>query len=205
MISLQIMFYIFVAFFAFIGYMRGWEREVIALTGLIASLAALNQFGYIVLTRLPLVQTPLAGEDPTLVLLRNQFWLQASVHVVVAFFSYQVVARLAGNVRGGKLGERLRANLENRFVGGVIGGVNGYLLVGGLWSFLEYRLTETGYERLPQEFTRYAFDLDIITRPAFDSAAWRLCEHLPLGAVDNPTWWLVFFFVAFFIVIVALI
>ena len=42
MISRAIIFWIMVVFFSLIGYLRGWQKEAIALSGLIASVAVLQ-------------------------------------------------------------------------------------------------------------------------------------------------------------------
>ena len=52
-----------------------------------------------------------AAADPN-ALRRQEIWIQAIFHVTIAFFSYQVVARLAEQAGGGRLGESLRADLE---------------------------------------------------------------------------------------------
>jgi uncharacterized membrane protein required for colicin V production len=204
MVSLQIMFWAFVLFFTVVGYLRGWQREVLALTGLVASLAALSQFGYEMVTAL---STILGGTDPLelvdyFALRRQQFWVQAIFHSSIAFFSYQVVARLANQALGGRLGERVRANLERKIVGAMIGALNGYLFVGGLWGFLEHELTQTGYVRLP-EGVPYAFSTDVVARPIGEASAF-IVNYLPVGII-SPTWWLIIFFLAFFVVIIALI
>jgi uncharacterized membrane protein required for colicin V production len=122
MISLAIIFWIMVVFFGLIGYLRGWQKEAIALSGLIASVAVLQQFGYELVT---LVGSATVSPDRLLLDpnygLKQQFWIQAVFHAVTAFFSYQVVARLADNVTGGRIGDRLRASLEKRVIGGVAG------------------------------------------------------------------------------------
>ena len=204
MVSLQIMFWALVLFFTVVGYLRGWQREVIALTSLIASLAALSQFGYEIGNAMNTILAPGSSADLVdyFALRRQQFWVQAVFHTMIAFSGYQVVARLANVAFGGRLGERLRANLERRIVGALIGATNGYLLIGGLWSFLEYELTQTGYVRLP-EGVPYAFDADIIMRPIGEASAFMI-NYLPVGII-SPTWWLIFFFLAFFVVIIALI
>jgi hypothetical protein len=128
--------------------------------------------------------------------------VQAIFHSTIAFFSYQVVARIANQTLGGRLGDRLRAGLEKRVVGAMLGAINGYLFMGGLWGFLEYELTQTGYVRLP-EGVPYAFDPTVIARPIGDASA-AILNYLPLGII-SPTWWLILFFIAFFVVIIALI
>ena len=204
MISLSILFWFMVIFFTLIGYLRGWQREVIALSGLVASIAALSQFGDD-LTRLigAFVTLRDLEIDPQRALMRQRFWIQALFHSLVAFFSYQVVARIANQATGGRLSERIRANLEKQILGALIGAINGYLLIGGLWGFLEYRLTDAGYAQLgPNEM--YPFSADVISRPIADAAAATLATYLPQG-IFSPTVWLILFFVTFFVVIIALI
>jgi uncharacterized membrane protein required for colicin V production len=204
MISLAIIFWIMVVFFSLIGYLRGWQKEAIALSGLIASVAVLQQFGYELVN---LIGAATVSPDNLLAdpnyQLKQQFWIQAVFHATTAFFSYQVVAKLADNVTGGRLGERLRANLEKRIIGGLLGLVNGYLLMGGLWSFLEYQITPNGYVPL-QPGVAYVFDATVVSRPLIESSAMQLVAYLPMG-VFTPTIWLLLFFIAFFVVIIALI
>jgi hypothetical protein len=132
-----------------------------------------------------------------------RFWVQAIFHSAIAFFSYQMVTRLADQVSRGRIGDRVRANLEKRIVGAMIGAANGYLFVGSLWAFLEYMVTPTGYQQLPLG-ALYAFH-PLIIRPV-EGTSWIIASRfLPMTASINPTWWLVLFFIAFFVVIVALI
>ena len=204
MISISLFFWFMVAFFALIGYLRGWQREVIAFSGLVASIALLSQFGDDLARLVGAFVTVGDTEiDPQRALMRQRFWIQALFHALVAFFSYQVVARIANQATGGRLSERLRANLEKQVLGALIGALNGYLFIGGLWGFLEYRLTDGGYMQLgPNEM--YPFGADLIARPLGDAAAATLAAFLPQG-IFSPTIWLILFFVSFFFVLVALI
>lgn len=202
MISLQFIFFFMIIFFSMIGYMRGWQREVISLTGLIGAIAMLVQFGD---TLTGLVGSVAGGPnliDPYSVR-RQQFWIQAIFIIIVAFFSYQVVARLADQALGGRFGERLRGGLEKRILGALFGALNGYLLIGSLWGFLEYQITQGGYVRLPLG-EPYPFDPSVIVRPIADASAAALADMLPFG-VFSPTVWLVLFFASFFFIIAALI
>lgn len=216
MVSLSFLFWFMVIFFALIGYLRGWQREVIALTGLIASIAALSQFGDD-LSRLISAFVGTAGGD-ILAARRQEFWIQAVFHALIAFFSYQVVAKLAEQAMGGGLTERLRADLEKRILGALIGAINGYLFIGALWGFLEYRIDSVGYVRLPANEC-YPFESTVVVRPVpdcfpvdsgiiFDQAvnptARGLADLLPQGVL-SPTIWLILFFLSFFVVIIALI
>jgi hypothetical protein len=84
-----------------------------------------------------------------------------------------------------------------------LGAINGYLFIGALWGFLEYVITPAGYVQLPPG-QPYPFEPSVIIRPDFASTAMTVAEWLPMG-MWSPAIWLVLFFVAFFIVIIALI
>jgi uncharacterized membrane protein required for colicin V production len=205
MISLHIVFFLMIIFFALIGYLRGWQKEVIALTGLVASIAFLSTFGAGFLNRFPsAIPDPSFGPEAVVQANKTRFLVQAIFHCTLAFFSYQVVTRLADQVSGGRIGERVRANLEKRIIGALIGAINGYLLIGGLWAFLEYEIMPGGYVQLPPG-VHYAFD-PLVIRQAAGTAAMQVASTLlPLTDGISPTIWLILFFIAFFVVIVALI
>ncbi len=204
MVSLHFVFWFMILFFTLIGYLRGWQREVIALSGLVASIAALSQFGEMITGIVGgLTGTVQPNPADPFAFQRQQFWIQAIFHAVIAFFSYQVVARLANQATGGRLAERLRSGLERRVIGAMIGAVNGYLAIGGIWGFLEYQITPNGYVQLPPG-QPYPFDPSVIMRPDAAAAAAAVAEYLPVG-LFSPNVWLVVFFIAFFIVIIALI
>ena len=203
MVSISIIFWGLVMLFGVVGMLRGWRKEVIAMAGLIASLAALSQFGFTIVSGINSVLGN--SPDPTVEAVaaaKRSFWIQAIFHLLIAFFSYQVVTSVAGQRFGGRLGDRVRAGLENHIVGLLFGVLNGYLLFGGLWSFLEYRLAQTGYTQLFLG-ELYPFAPEVISRPTVGSAV-SFMPYLPLGLVP-PNVWLVLFFLVFFIVIAALI
>jgi len=204
MVSLHFVFWFMVIFFTLIGYLRGWQREVIALSGLVASIAALSQFGDSI-TGLVGGLTGTVQPNPAdpFAFQRQQFWIQAIFHGTIAFFSYQVVARLANQATGGRFGERLRSGLERRVIGAMIGAVNGYLTIGSMWGFLEYQVTQAGYVQLPPG-QPYPFDPSVIVRPGTAAAAAAVADYLPMG-LFSPSVWLILFFISFFVVIIALI
>ena len=203
MIDLFLLFCMSVGLFAMIGYMRGWQKEVIALSGLVGAIAVLQQFGYEVVSFLGFVPSDGAGLEELADARRQQIYLQSLFFLVIVFFSYQVVTRLAVSASGGRLGERLRSGLERKVIGMFVGTLNGYLVIGSLWSFLEYVPVPAGYERLLPG-VEYPFDPTVVIRPAIDTFALAFAEYLPMG-IFNPTFWLILFFVTFFIVIVALV
>lgn len=176
MISLGTFFWLMVGFFALIGTLRGWTREIIATSGLVLSLFALNQFGFFLVSLLGAAAD--AGVNPVdfLAVRRQQFYILTTVHLLIAFFSYQGPA-----FAGRRLGDRLRVrdSLQDRLLGALVGGINGYLIVGTVWTFLEYQVGAGGYIRLPIGES-YPFDSLAVIRPAIDAPVASLIEKLPL-------------------------
>lgn len=175
MISLTTMFWLLVGFFALIGALRGWTREVIATSGLVLSLFALNQFGPFLISLLG------ATIDPTLpdpdALRRRQYYILAAVHLLITFFSYQGPA-----FAGPRLNERLRVrdSFQDKVMGAIVGAMNGYLIVGTLWAFLEYQIGPGGYQSLAAGIN-YPFALTQLTRPGLNGIPLStLVDNLPL-------------------------
>jgi uncharacterized membrane protein required for colicin V production len=166
MISLFWLFWIMIALFALVGTLRGWSKEVIAMAGLILSLFAINQFGWRVISLLG------GGSEVTQEAMVQQFIVLTAAHLVIGFFSYQGVYLVRNRLSG-------RERLQERLLGMGVGAVNGYFLVGALWSFLEYQVTPDGFIRLPQGIP-YAFDPNITRQLNFTPLEDFLIGHLPL-------------------------
>ncbi|MFZ0545402.1 MAG: CvpA family protein [Candidatus Promineifilaceae bacterium] len=166
MISLFWLFWIMVGLFALVGTLRGWSKEVIAMAGLILSLFTIKQFGW------PIVRL-VSGQNAVLTeAMKQQFVVLASIHLVIAFFSYQGVYLVRNRLSG-------RERLQERLLGMGVGAVNGYFLVGALWSFLEYQATPEGFIQLPPGVL-YAFDPFIIRPASITPFNEILLAHLPL-------------------------
>lgn len=176
MISLSTFFWLMVAFFALIGMLRGWTKEIIATSGLVLSLFALNQFGFFLISLLGAATTAAVDEASAMSVRRQQFYILTFVHLLIAFFSYQGPA-MAGQRLGNRL--RVRDSLQDKLLGAIVGAVNGYLIIGTLWTFLEYQVGPTGYNRLPIGES-YPFDQLAIFRPAIDSTVNTMVDKLPL-------------------------
>jgi len=203
MINLLLLFAILVVFFAMVGYLRGWQREIITMFGLVGGIAMLQRFAYQILRLFNTISPEGATPEEILDDRRGQIFIQVAIFTLIGFFSYQIVGALASRVAGGKLAERIRATLERRIIGFLFGGINGYLIVGTFWGFLEYEPIAEGYSHLAPGIT-YPFDPSIIIRPLADTPALNFTDYLPLGIL-SPNVWLVIFFVMFFFVIIALI
>ncbi|GAB4268693.1 MAG: hypothetical protein Kow0080_11840 [Candidatus Promineifilaceae bacterium] len=165
MISLETLFWLMIIFFAIIGALRGWTREVIAMSGLVLSLFALNQFGDTLMGFIQIdPNTPI-----TVDMQRQRFYIMAIAHLMIAFFSYQ-----GPTIVGGRIGDRLRVrdSVQDKLLGAIVGAINGYLLVGTLWAFLEMNLAPDG---------NYPFELTTLIRPGFGSVPpMDIMNNLPL-------------------------
>ncbi len=171
MISLYAAFWITIVFFALVGAMRGWSKEVIAMAGLTLSLFAINTFGSILIRLLG----GIGGDAPVadiMIQMRRQYWVLGGIHLIIAFFSYQSVALIRARLAP-------REKVQERLLGLIFGAVNGYLVIGTLWSLLEYRITVDGWLRLPPNFP-YAFDPYVIRPVAITPAQDLLLTHLPI-------------------------
>jgi uncharacterized membrane protein required for colicin V production len=155
MISLTTFFWIMVIFLALIGSMRGWTKEVITTSGLILSLFTINQFGNYL--------TAMVGgaATDTEMIRRQAFYWFTALHLFIAFFSYQGPA-----FAGTRLTDRLRVrdSFQDKLMGFLVGGVNGYLIMGSILAFLEFQLQAPAtWVRLPPG-VNYPFSAETIIR-----------------------------------------
>ena len=174
MLSLTVLFWMMILLFALSGSLRGWSKEVVAASGLVLSLFAINQFGFLILNLFGWTVDGLGGDAE--LAHRRQFYLFAGIHLIITFFSYQGPRLSSG------LGQRLRPrdNLQDKLLGAIVGGLNGYLVVGAIWAFLEYQTTgSSSWVQLPPGVP-YPFDPSIIERPPIGSTAYNIIARLPI-------------------------
>ena len=121
MMSIVVVFYLFVFLFAIIGTMRGWAKELLVIFSVILALAFIN-----VLEEFVPGVGPMIKGNPDI-----QFWLRISIVVFMVFFGYQTpkLSRFA------KAAER-RDQIQDLMLGFIMGAVSGYFVVGTLWSFV---------------------------------------------------------------------
>ena len=123
MMSLTSAFWLFVLIFALIGAMRGWAKELLVTFSVILALFVLS-----VLERyVPPVRDYFAGPNNTQI-----FWTRTTVVFVLVFFGYQTpnIPKFSG-------ARFARERLSDILLGLVLGAINGFLIVGTLWFFLE--------------------------------------------------------------------
>ncbi len=161
MISLNVIFWMFVILFGLIGSMRGWAKELLVTFSVILSMFILT-----VLERfVPFIRDTLPVSAPT-----SLFWLRVLVLLSLAFFGYQTpnLPKLAGT------GRFARERLQDTLLGFFLGSINGYLLVGTIWYFLND--------------ARYPFPIVLPPDPnsPMGQAALRLLPFLPPHWLGTP-------------------
>lgn len=124
MVSLTIVFWMFVIIFAVIGAMRGWAKELLVTFALILSifiLTLLEKFA-------PGLMKSLAKDGAASI-----FWLRFAVTMGLVIFGYQSVSipRISASPR------LIRGSLQDTLLGLFIGVLNGFLVVGTLWFYLD--------------------------------------------------------------------
>jgi len=120
MMSLLVVFYLFVFLFAVIGAMRGWAKEMLVIFSVILALAFIS-----VIELLIPVLGPFITSNPVL-----QYYIRIGVVIILVFFGYQSprIARLA------KASEK-RDRIQDVLLGFIMGAVSGYMVVGTIWYF----------------------------------------------------------------------
>ena len=117
-LSLPFLFWSAVFLFGFIGFRRGWQKEVVV--------TAAASSGLLLITLLDGVSfwtELLAAIQPA-----TSFWLHTSAFLLLLFFSYDFDP-----------GERLRLryqSFEEKLLGMLVGSVNGYLIIGSILFFV---------------------------------------------------------------------
>lgn len=128
MIQLSAMLWTLAIFFAIIGFLRGWNKELISLAGIILGLFALFQFDSI-----------LRGTLLSNISRDQVFLVQAGIFIAIVFFAYQNRTVFGNDDDGGRRGNNRegRDSLQESILGAILGFVNGYLIWGSLWYFMD--------------------------------------------------------------------
>lgn len=120
MIEMYAMLFFSAGFFGIIGVMRGWNKEVISMAGILLALFALFQFDNI-LRGIILATVP---NDQV-------FLVQVGLFIVVVYFAYQSRSLITPR------GRSANSRLTNGLLGAMMGAINGYLIWGSVWYFLD--------------------------------------------------------------------
>jgi len=181
MISLDILFYIFIFIFALIGAIRGWAKEVIVTFGTILGL-----FILIVLeANVPAVKSYLTNSP-----LSSQIGFKSLVFSGIVFCAYQTPNL---PMFGQGQNQRFRRDrLQDVILGFMIGALNGFMIFGTIWYFVY----EGNYP--------FTFIIEPIAGTPTGNAAIELISLLPPAWLVSPY---IYFAIAlsFLFVIVVLI
>jgi uncharacterized membrane protein required for colicin V production len=123
MMTLTFAFWMYVIIFAVIGGLRGWAKELIVTFSVILAMFFLEVLGRYA----PPIRDFFAKPNGS-----GEFWVRAFMLMVLAFFGYQTpnITKLAG-------ARFARERLADSLLGVFLGALNGFLIVGTLWYFLE--------------------------------------------------------------------
>jgi len=163
MIELSVLLWAGAAFFAYVGFTRGYIKEIISLAGIMLGLFALDEFDGLIrgnlLATLPIDQ---------------RFYVQAAIFLLIVLFAYQT--RALGNepASSGRGRDAGRAQGQNRALGALVGLINGLMIGGSLWNFLEINLAAG----------RYPLDPYVIA-PVPGSPSAALVGSLPLNLLTG--------------------
>ena len=137
MISLSVLFWMYVILFAIIGAMRGWMKEILVTSGVIVALFLVT----IMESFVPFIRDSLTAQ--------SSFWVRMSVLAVMTFFGYQGpnIPRL---VESGKF---MRDKFEDVLLGIFLGAVNGYMIFGTAWYYLREADYPFDWIMAPSEFS----------------------------------------------------
>ena len=123
MVSLSVLFYIFIFIFALIGAIRGWAKEVTALFGSVLALFILT----VLQTYIPAVRTYLENSP-----ISSQVTFRMVVMGFIAFLGYQTPnLPLFMQSQQGKRGQ-----MQDVILGFLVGGLNGFMIFGSMWYFM---------------------------------------------------------------------
>jgi hypothetical protein len=172
MISLVVLFWLFVVLFAIIGAMRGWAKELLVTFSAVLALFIISVLEtYVGFYRSTIVEANGAPE----------FWVQSTILFLLAFFGYQTP-----NIRGIAGARFARERLQDILLGFILGALNGYLIVGSIWCFMD----------------EASYPFEVITPPP--EAAGRIIALLPPAWLEAP--WIYFAVgVAFLFIIIVFI
>lgn len=133
MMSLAYVFYMFVVLAMIIGAMRGWAKELLVIFSAVLGLFIIMVFQ----TYIGIYQSIIINGTPT-----TEFWTRTIIMLLMAFFGYQTprITRFQAAAR--------REAARDMILGAVFGGLNGYLVIGSIWSFLD----KVGYHNFPKVF-----------------------------------------------------
>ena len=177
MLSLTVLFWVFVLLFAIIGAMRGWAKEILVSFSVILALFLIN----LLETYVPMLKIDSELSSTA------RLWIRVLILGLLTFFGYQ-----SPNIRGLAGTRFVREKFQDALLGFILGAINGYLIFGTLWYFFDY--------------ANYPYEFIIPPNPdtAAGQAALQLLDKMPPAWLVPP--WIYFAVaIAFLFVVVVFI
>jgi hypothetical protein len=166
MVSLVFVFWLFVILGAIIGTLRGWAKELLVTVSVILGIFIINVLENFVI----FLSSFYEQGGPASV-----FGTRAAIILLLAFFGYQT-PHFRFLTRGA-----VREKLQDSILGFFIGCLNGYLIIGSLWFYLD----AAGY---PFDFILAPTDprvQSVIGDTSFQSTVWFI-DHLAPALLSEP-------------------
>lgn len=169
MMELSFFLRLCIGFFAIIGYLRGFYREFVGLAGILLSLFILTEFSW--------VFDFIFGRGNAMF----RYIIDTALLILLTFFSYQQAPTtfVPSRYRRGRRGEAKLPGEEGwqtRLLGALLGGFNGYLVVGSLWYFmdqLEYPLSPLfSMPALTSQSAEFVSRLPLVWLQQFNLLTW---------------------------------
>jgi uncharacterized membrane protein required for colicin V production len=122
MVSLNFVFWMYVFLFSIIGGMRGWAKEMLVSFSVILALT----FTTLLSNYVPFIRDVMQKDNKELF-----FWFRTIILLLLVFFGYQTpnIPRFAPKMN--------REKIQDIILGVVIGALNGYLIAGTIWFFMQ--------------------------------------------------------------------
>ncbi|MEA3326230.1 MAG: hypothetical protein U9R53_02845 [Chloroflexota bacterium] len=120
MISLSVLFWMYVVLFAMIGAMRGWAKEILVTAGVILAIFVVT----VIEKLIPFTRDALTPG--------TSFTVRISVLALLTFFGYQG-PNLPRVIESGKF---VRDRFQDVLLGVFLGAINGYMIFGTAWFYL---------------------------------------------------------------------
>ncbi len=125
MVPLSTVFFSFVILFAIVGALRGWAKELLVTFSVVLA----RFIEYVSLLYVPVLSASLSSMQTS----EPKAWF----YLRIVIFGALVSAGYATTALSAKLGERARKEkLQDTLLGVFLGAINGYLITGYLWGFL---------------------------------------------------------------------
>ena len=122
MVPLDTCLFVFILIFGLVGALRGWSREMLVLFAVILALAV-----RLIFTQYVPIAKEFLDRPP-----EEQFYIYSALIILMALGGY------AGPAVSGRLaGVSAREKLQDVLLGLIIGAINGFLIVGSIWYFLD--------------------------------------------------------------------